>query len=75
MHRYHKLEFNPWWFVLAPVLWGTLLVLGFGNAAMKHHYEPGVRYPVQAQMDIPLCYQVEGLPPDYCDYLTNEEAP
>lgn len=72
MHRYHELDFSPLWFLVAPVLWGVLLALAFGPLIMEHHHEPGVRHPVQTQMDIPLCYQVEGLPAGYCDQLTKE---
>lgn len=72
MHRYHELDFSPWWFLVAPVLWAPFLVLAFAPLTMEHHHEPGVRHPVQAQMDIPLCYQVEGLPAGYCDQLTKE---
>lgn len=72
MHRYHQLEFSPLWFLVAPALWGVLLTLALGPRIMEHDYKPGVRHPVQTQMDIPLCYQVEGLPAGYCDQLTKE---
>lgn len=72
IERYYRDDFSPWWFLVVPALWGPLLALTLGQLTMEHHHEPGVRHPVQAQMDIPLCYQVEGLPAGYCDQLTKE---
>lgn len=73
-HRYCEHDFSPWWFLLAPAVWTVLLVLAFGPKIMEHHHEPGVRHPVQVEMDIPLCYRVDGLPEGYCDQLTNKET-
>lgn len=72
MHRYYNFDFSPWWLLTAFALWAVILLLAFHPRQAVHEYEPGVRHPVQTQMDIPLCYQVEGLPAGYCDYLTKE---
>jgi hypothetical protein len=72
--RYAEQGFSNWWLLLAPALWAVLLVLAFWPTIMANHHEPGVRHPVQTQMDIPLCYQVEGLPEGYCYYLNNKET-
>lgn len=75
MHRYYDFDFSPWWLLVGVAMWSVVLLLAFQPKSVGNDYEPGVRHPVQTQMDIPLCYQVEGLPEGYCDYLTNKEAP
>ncbi|MGY3911037.1 hypothetical protein ACW5XW_08240 [Aeromonas piscicola] len=68
-HRYYEQDFSPWWFLLAPIAWVILLTLAFGPVLFGGHYEPKVRHPVRVPMDIPICYQVDGLPDGYCDQV------
>lgn len=52
MKRYAEQGFSPWWFLIAPVLWGVFLTLAFAPVIMEHHHAPGVRHAVLVEMEI-----------------------
>ena len=57
---------NNYWLV---VPWFVLLILAHAIYIEPINHVPHVRYPIKVRMDIPTCYPVVGMNPQYCTTL------